>query len=178
MGLLEHALIKALTRPSKTSQSWNVVCFTICHIWSHMFIAKGSPGFGLFYPVLKHVCIGQGHPMGFQSNILVGQVIWQKHIPVNALLHRAHSEHMASKDLTSDWLHLEGCVKLLGQLLDVPHAWCGGQLLPPVGFIQLAGPPFQPLLIVSYWWLCWKTPPIPGAPAIGGHLQEVLQLWP
>ena len=88
--------------------------------------------------------------MGFQSDILVGQVIQKKHIPVNALWHRGCSEHMASKDLMSDCWHFEECTNLLGQLLDVPHAQYGSQLCPPVGCIQLAGLPFQPLLIVSY----------------------------
>ena len=58
--------------------------------------------------------------MGFQSNILVGQVVWQKHIPVNALWCRGHSDHMASEDLTSDFLHFEGCANHLDQLLDIP----------------------------------------------------------
>ena len=133
---------------------------------------------GLFHPVMKCLCIGQGHLMGFQFDILVGQVIWQKHIPINTLWHRGYSKHLASEDLTSDCWHFEGCVNLLSQLLDVFHTQYGGQLLPPVGCIQLAGPPFQPLLIVSHWWLWQKTPPISGASASGGHLQEAVQLWP
>ena len=62
------------------------------------------------------------------------------------------------------------------QLLYISHFWYGGQLLPPVGCVQLAGLPFQPQFIVLYGWLHWVTLPTPGANH--GHLQEMLQLWP
>ena len=48
------------------------------------------------------------------------------------------------------------------------HFWYGGQLLPPVGCIQLAGLPFQAQLIVLYWLLQWAIPTYPWCPS---------QLW-
>ena len=69
---------------------------------------------------------------------------------VNAFWHRVCHRHLASEDLMSDYWHFEGCTHLLGQLLHILHTQYCSQLLPPVGCIQLAGPPFQPLLLVSY----------------------------
>ena len=92
---------------------------------------------GLFYPELKHLCIGQGHPMGFHSDVLVGQVIQQKHIPVNALWCRGCSEHLALEDLKSDCWYFEGSTNLLGQPLDIPTpdivVSCSHQGLYPTG---------------------------------------------
>ena len=106
--------------------------------------------------------------MGFQLDILAGWITWQKHIPVNTHCCRGHSKHLASENLMSDCWHFEGCVKLPGQLLHILHTWYGGKLLPPVGCIQMMGLPFQPLLIVCYWWLWQKTLPNLVPQLVGG----------
>ena len=103
----------------------------------------------LLCPVLKGLHIGQGPPWGFQSDVLVRQVIWQEHTLFDAFWCRGHSVLlMVPEGLTSDSQNLKGHVNFPSQLLRITHVWYGGQLLPPVGCIQLAGLPFQPHLIV------------------------------
>ena len=104
---------------------------------------------GLFCPVLKGLCIGQGPLRRFQSDFLVRKVVWQEHTPFEAFWCRGHSVLlMVPEGLTSDSWNLEGCMKFPSQLLRTTYIWYGSQLLPLVGNIQLAGPLFQPHLVV------------------------------
>ena len=156
------------TRPSKTLQSWNVVYLLYAasiHVCSSR---KGQVHWAQAdwpsLPSMKGLCIGQGPLQGFQSDVLVRQVIWPEHTLFDTFWHRGHSVLlMVPEGLTSDSQNLKGCTYFLSQLLRIPGIQYGGQLLPPVGCIKLAGLPFQPHLVVIDWWLWQWTSPIPGA---------------
>ena len=137
--------------------------FTYTHHQKARFIRHRQ--ISLFCPVLKGMYIGQGPPWGFQSGILVRQVIWQEHPPFDAFWHRMHSVLlMVPKGLTSDSRNLKGCANFLSQLLRITCVQYGSQLLPPVRCIWLVGLPFQPYLIVIDEWLWWWALPIPVTP--------------
>ena len=106
--------------------------FTYAHCQKVMF--TGHRQISLLCPVLKGLHIGQGPPQGFQSDILVRQVVWQEHTPFDAFLLQGHSVLlMVPKGLTSDSHNLEGCANFPSQLLRITCIWYAVSSSPQSG---------------------------------------------
>ena len=146
---------KAFPKSLKTSCSLKVVCIFLCATLTLLHsLPKGEvhwvPADWFPLPSIEVPVHRPGSSAGASAGHLGRMGHWEEHTPLKALECRGHSVVLVSEGLTSDCRDVERCMDLSGQLLYISHFWCGGQLFPPLGCVQLVGPPFQPQLIVLY----------------------------